>query len=608
MKTDPKINKIVLGIIFIAFVLMAILAYLGYSSSKEMEQLVSDQFNQQQLILARKVRDSINDHFDLLNKELLRLNKVPAVRNLGVHCLDEMVSVFDQVRTLNVLEIRRLDFKGKTVYVVNENGAISEGITSPQTKSLFELARGEKNKGKIFISDIYISKEGKFQDRWLMAMITPTYSKIGVFSGATVFIVDPIKLAKRATKNVVSGKTGYAYILSKNGIMLAHYEDTFIGRDAFKIRKERNPRISYERINRLMAEEILKGKEGTDWYISGWHRGIIKEMKKLTAYTPIYLDGKDNLWSVVLAAPRDEVSGIISSLYIRHWTIIGFFLLIILSGCALAIGLSMRWSRLLEKEVDERTAELRRSERELRTEKEKTEDALIKLVETQNLLIRQERLAAVGQAVAKVSHEIKTPLTVIGGFAHQLLRSLDQPDEARKKLEIIIGEVKRLEALLMEIADFIKPTHLNIQMSDVNQVIEETLAMMSPALKERNIISFTSLNFNISMIPFDPEKIKQVIINLIKNAIEAISEEGKLIIQTDQDRDFVKIHITDTGIGIPAESINEIFNPFFSTKKKGTGLGLAISYKIIKDHKGEIKISSELGKGSSFVIYLPVSR
>jgi len=109
-------------------------------------------------------------------------------------------------------------------------------------------------------------------------------------------------------------------------------------------------------------------------------------------------------------------------------------------------------------------------------------------------------------------------------------------------------------------------------------------------------------------IPFDPEKIKQVIINLIKNAIEAISEEGKLIIQTDQDRDFVKIHITDTGIGIPAESINEIFNPFFSTKKKGTGLGLAISYKIIKDHKGEIKISSELGKGSSFVIYLPVSR
>jgi len=390
--------------------------------------------------------------------------------------------------------------------------------------------------------------------------------------------------------------------------MLAHYEDAFIGRDAFKIRKERNPRISYERINRLMAEEILKGKEGTDWYISGWHRGIIKEMKKLTAYTPIYLDGKDNLWSVVLAAPRDEVSGIISSLYIRHWTIIGFFLLIILSGCALAIGLSMRWSRLLEKEVDERTAELRRSERELRTEKEKTEEALIKLVETQNLLIRQERLAAVGQAVAKVSHEIKTPLTVIGGFAHQLLRSSDQADEARKKLEIIIGEVKRLEALLMEIADFIKPTHLNIQMSDVNQVIEETLAMMSPALRERNITPSVSLSSDISMVPFDTEKIKQVLINVIKNSMEAISEEGKLTIQTDQDRDFVKICIADTGIGIPAESINEIFNPFFSTKKKGTGLGLAISYKIIKDHKGEIKISSELGKGSSFVIYLPVSR
>jgi len=160
----------------------------------------------------------------------------------------------------------------------------------------------------------------------------------------------------------------------------------------------------------------------------------------------------------------------------------------------------------------------------------------------------------------------------------------------------------------MEIADFIKPTHLNIQMSDVNQVIEETLAMMSPALRERNITPSVSLSSDISMVPFDTEKIKQVLINVIKNSMEAISEEGKLTIQTDQDRDFVKICIADTGIGIPAESINEIFNPFFSTKKKGTGLGLAISYKIIKDHKGEIKISSELGKGSSFVIYLPVSR
>jgi len=268
----------------------------------------------------------------------------------------------------------------------------------------------------------------------------------------------------------------------------------------------------------------------------------------------------------------------------------------------------MQWSKLLEKEVDERNAELKRSEKELRIEKEKTEEALRKLVETQNLLITQERLAAVGHAVARISHEIKTPLTIIGGFAYQLLRFSDHKDETRKKLEIIVEEVKRLEALLMEIADFIKTAHLNMRMSDIDQVIEETLKMMSPAFKERNIIPSTSLNFHIPMIPFDPERIKQVLINLVKNAMEAISKQGRLIIQTDQDRDSVKVSITDTGGGIPAESINEIFNPFFSTKKKGTGLGLAISYKIIKDHKGEIVVSSELGKGSTFTIYLSVSR
>lgn len=608
MKTDPKINRIIIWIISITFVLMAILAYLGYSSSKQMEQVVSDQFNQQQLILARKIRDTIDNHFDILKLDLSRLNKAPAVRNLGVDCPDEMVSLFEQVRALNVLEVRRLDFRGNTVYVVNENGVSSEGITSPQTRSIFDSARGEKNEGKILISGVYLSNEAGFQDRWLMVMIAPIYNQVGEFSGATLFVIDPIRLAKQATKNVISGKTGYAYIISKNGIILAHYEDSFIGRDAFKVRKDRNPLISYERINRLMAEEMLKGKEGTGWYVSGWHRGIIKEAKKLTAYTPIYLDGKDNLWSVALAAPQDEVSGIISSLYIRHWTVIGLFQLIILSGCALAIGLSMRWSKLLEKEVDERTAELRRSERELRTEKEKAEEALKKLVETQNLLIRQERLAAMGHAVARVSHEIRTPLTIIGGFTQQLLRSSDQADEARKKLEIIVGEVKRLEAILMEIADFIKTTHLNIQISDINQVIKKTLAMMLPGLKERNITPSISLSSDISMIPFDTEKIKQVLINVIKNSMEAISEEGKLTIQTDQDRDFVKIIITDTGAGIPEKSINEIFNPFFTTKKKGTGLGLTISHKIIKDHKGKFTISSELGKGSTFTIYLPVLR
>jgi two-component system sensor histidine kinase HydH len=606
MKADKKINRIIIWIVSITLSLIALLAYLGYNSSKEIERVVSDQFNEQQLILARKVRDTINDHLRLLKTDLSRLNRIPAVIDMEAQCLEEMASSFEQVSLLDVLEIRRLDSAGKTVYVVNQDVAGSGGISSPQINSLFEFARGEKN--KVLLSDIYLCKEERFRDRWLMGMITSVYDGTGDFRGATLFVIDPIELAKRATKNVKSGRTGYAYIISRKGILLTHYENSFIGKDAFKVRKERNPNISYERLNRLMAEEMLKGREGTDWYITGWHRGVIKEMKKLVAYTPIYLDGKNNLWSVAVTAPQDEVSGIISSLYVRHWTIIGLFLLIILSGSGLAIGLSMRWSKLLEKEVDERTKELRRSESELRIEKEKTEEALRQLVETQNLLIRQERLAAVGQAATWVSHEIKTPLAVIGGFADQLLRSSHQAEKDRKKLEIIVGEVKRLETLLREISDFVKPTQLNIQMSQVNQVIKETLNMMSPALKERNITPSLSLRSDISLIPFDPEKIKQVLINLIRNAVEAISKEGRLDIETDQNRDFVKISIADTGKGIPAEAVSEIFNPFFTTKKEGTGLGLAICYKIVKDHKGEITVSSELGKGSIFVIHLPISR
>jgi PAS domain S-box-containing protein len=223
-------------------------------------------------------------------------------------------------------------------------------------------------------------------------------------------------------------------------------------------------------------------------------------------------------------------------------------------------------------------------------------------------VLESERLATIGLGVAYISHEIKNPLLVIGGFAHQVLRSIGQDDKGREKLEIIIKEVNRLEGFLSDISDFTKLSKPKKSMVSLNSVVEEVSTLFEQEFEVHHVVFDKSIDPHIPETLFDPKQIKQVLINIVKNSVEAMPQGGKLSIETRLKEGCIEIRISDTGKGIAPEDVKNIFDPFVTNKPKGTGLGLAISRKIIDDHQGNVSIHSQLGEGTVCTIVLPVQQ
>jgi signal transduction histidine kinase len=227
-------------------------------------------------------------------------------------------------------------------------------------------------------------------------------------------------------------------------------------------------------------------------------------------------------------------------------------------------------------------------------------------LESQERLIHSERFAAVGEAAAYVSHEIKNPLMVIGGLAGQVERHLAQNPAVQEKLRIIQGEIRRLESFLGELRDFLRPAPPHKQEINLNEVILEVQALMGEAAKEKGIAVEDRLDSKLPRIAVDPNQFKQVLVNLFKNAVEATDPGGRIILSTNSQDGQVCFAIRDTGKGMPPEVRDKVFHPFFTTKEKGTGLGLAVIHKIITDHHGRIDLETSPGEGSTFTIKLPL--
>jgi two-component system sensor kinase FixL len=219
-------------------------------------------------------------------------------------------------------------------------------------------------------------------------------------------------------------------------------------------------------------------------------------------------------------------------------------------------------------------------------------------------LLQTERLAAVGQAVAHVAHEIKNPLMIIGGFSQQLTKTLSD-GKSRQKIEMILDEVERLEKLVRNVGDFTKEYKLVKRAADINGVIRDVLRLMCESPFSEKYTFSQTLAEDLGEIPCDPDRLRQVFMNILSNAMQAMEDGGTVSISTERRSDSVLIRITDQGIGMSEDQLLHIFEPFYTTRQKGSGLGLAISYKIVQAHGGDLSAVSSLGRGTSFVITLP---
>lgn len=228
------------------------------------------------------------------------------------------------------------------------------------------------------------------------------------------------------------------------------------------------------------------------------------------------------------------------------------------------------------------------------------------LEQAQYQLIRTEKLAALGQLAAGVAHEINNPLGTITIYAHILLRSTDADDPRRDDIELIVNEANRTKDIVQGLLSFARETKLKPGDTDINELLEDTLGLLVNQSLFQNIKIKKGLAKDLPTVFADGTQLKQVFINIILNAAQAMEGKGGIVITTWREKNIIKIKILDTGPGIPPEHVGKLFNPFFTTKEKGTGLGLAISYGIIERHSGKIDVATELGKGSTFTISLPI--
>jgi two-component system sensor kinase FixL len=219
-------------------------------------------------------------------------------------------------------------------------------------------------------------------------------------------------------------------------------------------------------------------------------------------------------------------------------------------------------------------------------------------------LLQSERLAAVGQAAAHVAHEIKNPLMIIGGFSNQIGQRLEDEKDLQK-LEMILDEVRRLEGLVANLGDFTKEYKLVKRHADINSVLADVLEIMSGVCSPEKYEFKKFLSSEVAEINCDPDKLKQVFINIISNGLEAMTDGGTISVSTETLPDGIEVRIADQGSGIPEEDLEHIFEPFYTTREGGSGLGLSISYKIVEAHGGEIWADSSPGEGTSFIIQLP---
>jgi len=228
------------------------------------------------------------------------------------------------------------------------------------------------------------------------------------------------------------------------------------------------------------------------------------------------------------------------------------------------------------------------------------------LTSIQAQLLVKERLAAIGRLSSSVGHELRNPLGVIGNSVYYLNMKLkDRDDNISKHLGILEREVRRSNKIISDLLDFSRARSPELRPGDINCLIRETLEDIK--IPENITLDMDGMG-DLPVFLFDADQIHQVIVNLISNALQAMTDGGTLSIRTGASGGFAVISFEDTGVGIPSEDLKKIFEPLYTTRAVGTGLGLSIVKGVAERHKGTITVESKAGEGAVFMVRLPLER
>ncbi|HUT85182.1 MAG TPA: ATP-binding protein [Thermodesulfobacteriota bacterium] len=242
-------------------------------------------------------------------------------------------------------------------------------------------------------------------------------------------------------------------------------------------------------------------------------------------------------------------------------------------------------------------------------ENAKMYDALKK---TKSRMQRADRLASLGTLTAGLAHEIRNPLVAVKTFLQLLPEKYDDDEFRNYFLSVASGEVDRISSLVTELLDFARPSEPQLREENINEILDKMVTLVTTETKKKNLKITRNLGEHLPFIQVDKDQIKQVFLNILLNAVQATPENGEITIVTrsfakSPGETFLQIEVKDTGPGIPAQELELIFTPFYTTKTQGSGLGLSITHQIVEEHHGYIEVDSQVGSGTSFTINLPLN-
>jgi signal transduction histidine kinase len=238
------------------------------------------------------------------------------------------------------------------------------------------------------------------------------------------------------------------------------------------------------------------------------------------------------------------------------------------------------------------------------------------LKQSQDTLRRADRLSSLGLLTAGLAHEIRNPLVAIRTFTQLLPERYDDAEFREGFQGLALKEVDRICGLINDLLSFARPSKPNVAPENVNDVVDNIARILETQAKEKGMAILREFSDSLPKVWIDREQMKQVFMNLILNAIQAMQEGGSISIATravsrsgtEPSGEFVQVEVRDTGIGIPEANVQHIFDPFFTSKDEGSGLGLAVSHQIVQEHGGFVTVESTVGKGTAFFVHVPVGK
>lgn len=738
MELIPLQKKQILPILFIfaLLVILSLIIILGQFFHQTLQDEMAEQFNKQQLMLAREVSVNIDSFIDRVYKDIHTIAQLPQIHiiNQSTRCRIVAEAITSQLKDDVPVAVQVLTKKGKIIY----DSTASQHEREDRSKTdFFRKARLLRKQERLIIDLPDVENDRTDIKRFMVA--TPIFQHLSSpvleeFNGIVLAIISMDDITKKYLSPIKSGARGYAWMMDSTGTLLYHpTRPDMVGKKIY--RADQTCFRCHTSFN--TEKKMIEGGAET----SGGYRAPGGE-NKLLAFYRIPIENKS--WFVVVSAPYSEVTALMQES-------MRFYSLLIISIFVTTLAVSGATIVIYKKKIkaEERTRHLenqRRLEREIELAKNYLENILentqtslmvldrelnVKTVNTaqaqtlgrpkedildkpffslfpdnlqpydgmpietilhktltgisyelkdykitglqkapiyldmiispltlggsvtgilitsndetkrfhleealklyaaelehkvdrgtatakqlEQQVLHSEKLASLGRLAAGVAHEIGNPLTSISTFA-QLLREMATDEFSQSSLDIINNHIQRITDIVRQMSAFSRPDSTNMKYAQLNEILNSSLDLMRLDKRMKSTIEITvGLDPNLPKTMIDEGQISQVFINIILNALDAMPDSGSLRVssrfeRSDEGPGSIVIKIADTGIGIPVQDIQKIFDPFYTTKEagKGTGLGLAISYNIIKRYHGDIKVESAVGHGTTFTIMLPV--